>query len=130
MQEWQKFNLFENTSLVKDLFENLQSEDDYILNKYAPLRISKTKKLNLDYPWLCNHIKNLITKCNRLHTIWLKNKNNVRAKFRFESASSNVENEIKKTSDKLAIANELNDCFSSIGGQLANQIPKLESNQL
>ena len=33
-------------------------------------------------------------------------------------------------SDKLAVANEFNDFFSSIGSHLANQIPKLKSNQL
>ena len=32
-------------------------------------------------------------------------------------------------SDKLAVANEFNDFFSSIGSHLANQIPKLESDQ-
>ena len=101
-----------------------------------------------------------------------------RARFRFESARSKIETEIKKrkkkfyckkikicigdsrkvykllndlkgitntssrtivsvhgksgdvNSDKLAVANEFEDFFSSIGSHLANQIPKLESDQL
>ena len=97
MHELQKINWFENTSSINDLFEDYQSRYDLILNKYAPLRISKTTKQNVECPWMCNHIKNLISKRNRLHRAWSRNKNNVRARFRFESARSKVEIEIKKS---------------------------------
>ena len=92
----QKIKSFENTSSVNDLFEDFQSRYDDILNRYAPLRTSKTKKRNVDCSWLSNHIKNLISKRNRLHKAWSKNKNNVRARFRFESVRRQVEIENKK----------------------------------
>ena len=57
MHELQKIKWFENTSSVNDLFEDFQSRYDLMLNKYAPLRIPKTKKRNVDCPWMCNHIK-------------------------------------------------------------------------
>ena len=39
--------------------------------------------------------ENLISKRNIHHKAWSKNKNNIRARFLFESASSKVEIEIK-----------------------------------
>ena len=57
MHELQKITWFENKSSVNDLFEDFQSRYSFILNKYAPLRISKTKKRNVDCPWMWNHIK-------------------------------------------------------------------------
>ena len=74
MHELQKIKRFENTFSVNDLFHDFQSRYDFKLNKYAPLRISKTKKRNVDCPWICNHIKNLISKRNRLHRAGSKNK--------------------------------------------------------
>ena len=47
--------------------------------------------------------KNLISKRNRLHKAWSKNKNIIRARFCFKSARSKVRNEIKKCKKKVLL---------------------------
>ena len=53
-------------------------------------------------------MKNLISKRNRLHKAWSKNKNNVGARFRFESARSKVEIEIKNIKNGFSLINSIN----------------------
>ena len=48
--ELQKIKLFECTASVNELFEEFQSKYDYILDKYAPLRITKNKNKTLIAP--------------------------------------------------------------------------------
>ena len=72
MHDLQKIKWFENASSVSDLFEDLQSRYNCILNRYAPLRIPKPRNETLTVPECASYLNNLISMRNRLHRAWSK----------------------------------------------------------
>ena len=100
-------------------------EQDFVLN--LPEVKLKLKLKNIKF-FYCNRFKNCIGDSRKIYKLlnYLKGitKTSSRIIVSVNGSSGDV------VSDRLAVANEFNDFFSSIASHLANQIPKLESDQL
>ena len=72
---------------IDDLFAEFQSTFSSVLDKYAPLKTTKTQERKSRSFSLSNRIKNLIAKRNRLHRTWRHNKSEDGARLRFEKLS-------------------------------------------
>ncbi len=86
-----------NHNNVEDNFSSFQRIFESVLAEFAPLKTSKSKNKITKPQWFNEEIAKAISKRNRLHRAWSKNKSNTKARERFVAARKKCELAVRQS---------------------------------